>query len=107
MSVRFLLDTNIVSEPLRPAPNARLLEKLRQHQNELAVAALTWHELWYGCERLPPSAKRTAIETYLDEVVAVTMRDDDMRDAGRIQPEPLHPLRGRCRTTRSGQGRAG
>lgn len=25
MSLRFLLDTNVVSEPLRPAPNRRLL----------------------------------------------------------------------------------
>jgi tRNA(fMet)-specific endonuclease VapC len=69
----FLLDTNIVSEPLRPRPNARVLQQLRAHQNDVGIAALTWHELWLGCHRLPASAKRTAIEDYLNDIVAVTL----------------------------------
>ena len=73
MSLRFLLDTHIVSEPLRPKPNPKVLARLQQHQAEIAIPALVWHELWFGCQRLPRSAKRTAIETYLNEVVAVTM----------------------------------
>lgn len=73
MSVRFLLDTNIVSEPLRPRPNSRILSQLRLHQTEIAIAAVTWHELWFGCRRLPASAKRMAIEDYLNEIVAATM----------------------------------
>ena len=73
MSLRFLLDTNVVSEPLRLSPNPRLLEQLRLHHNESAIAAVTWHELWFGCQRLPVSAKRDKIEDYLNEVVAVTM----------------------------------
>jgi tRNA(fMet)-specific endonuclease VapC len=70
---RFLLDTNVVSEPLRPRPNDKLVTRLQQHQAELAIAAPVWHELWFGLHRLPVSAKRSAIETYLNEVVAVTM----------------------------------
>ena len=73
MSIRFLLDTNIVSEPLRPRPKPKILERIQQHQSEIAIAAVVWHELWFGCHRLPQSAKRTAIETYLNEVVAATM----------------------------------
>ena len=34
---------------------------------------MTWHELWFGCQRLPPSSQRSTIEAYLNEVVAVTM----------------------------------
>jgi tRNA(fMet)-specific endonuclease VapC len=70
---RYLLDTNVVSEPLRPRPNGKLVAMLRQNQTELAITAPMWHELWFGCHRLPVSAKRSAIETYLNEVVAVTM----------------------------------
>ena len=65
MTPRFLLDTNIVSEPLRPAPDPAILANLRDHQSEVAIAAVVWHELWFGCLRLPPSAKREAIEHYL------------------------------------------
>lgn len=69
MSARFLLDTNVLSEPLRPQPNLNVLRMLREHQDELATATPVWHELLYGCYRLPPSARRAAIEAYLFEVV--------------------------------------
>lgn len=70
MTLRFLLDTNVISEPLRPTPNLRLLDALRRHQSEAAIPAVAWHELWFGCRRLPASAKRSAIEAYLTGVVA-------------------------------------
>lgn len=73
MSVKYLLDTNIVSEPLRPTPNAKVLARLKRHQDELAIASVVWHELWFGCQRLPASAKRSVIESYLNEVVVVSM----------------------------------
>ena len=73
MSLKYLLDTNVVSEPLRPAPNAKLLRRLQTHQSELAIPAVVWHELLFGCERLPKSAKRAAIEAYLTQVVAVSL----------------------------------
>jgi tRNA(fMet)-specific endonuclease VapC len=73
MTIRYLLDTNIVSEPLRPEPNAQLLQQLREHENAMAIPVIVWHELRFGAERLPPSLRRTAIERYLAEVVAVTL----------------------------------
>ena len=73
MTLHYLLDTNIVSETLRPIPNQALLAHLQAHQTAIAIASVVWHELWYGCCRLPPSTKRTVIETYLKDVVARTI----------------------------------
>lgn len=70
MTLRFLLDTNVISEPLRPVPHQAVLERLREHQAEIAIAAVVWHELWYSCYRLPESNKRTLIDAYLKDVVA-------------------------------------
>jgi tRNA(fMet)-specific endonuclease VapC len=70
VTLQYLLDTNIVSEPLRPSPDPQVLERLREHQAEIVIASVVWHELWYGCYRLPPSAKRTVIEAFLRDVVA-------------------------------------
>lgn len=70
MTLRYLLDTNILAEPLRPRPNVEVLENLRRNQGEVAVPTVVWHEMWFGCHRLPPSARREAIETYLTQVVA-------------------------------------
>jgi len=68
--VKFLLDTNILSEPLKATPNSKALRKLRIHQAEIATATPVWHELLFGCRRLPPSAtKRRIIEEYLSNVI--------------------------------------
>jgi tRNA(fMet)-specific endonuclease VapC len=73
LSLKFLLDTSIVSEPLRPQPQAAVLEKLRRHEEEVAIASIVWHELRFGVERLPPSRRRSVIERYLADVVLPTM----------------------------------
>ncbi len=69
MTLRFLLDTHILSEPLRPSPDARILDRIRRNQGDIAIASVVWHELWFGCRRLPKSARRTALENYLIDVV--------------------------------------
>jgi tRNA(fMet)-specific endonuclease VapC len=65
VSPKFLLDTNILSEPLKPRPDSQLLATLQQHRHEIATAAIVWHELRFGCLRLPQSKRREAIEAYL------------------------------------------
>lgn len=62
---RFLLDTNVISEPLRPQPNAAVIQRLQQYQGEFAIASVTWHELLFGCYRLPASKRRTPTHPYL------------------------------------------
>ena len=70
MTAKYLLDTNVISEPLRPVPHPKILQRLQKHQEQLATASIVWHELLFGCYRLPASAKRTAIENYLFQVLA-------------------------------------
>ena len=69
MNLRYLLDTNVVSEPLRPKPNSAVMRSLRAYQDEIATATVVWHELLFGLLRLPESKKRCIIETYLQNVV--------------------------------------
>ena len=65
----YLLDTNVVSEPLRPEPSEGVVRKLRIHGEESAIPAPVWHELRFGCARLPPSRRRDTLERYLEDVV--------------------------------------
>ena len=67
--MRYLLDTNTVSEPLRPRPNAGVIRRLQEHEGVIALPAPVWHELRFGCSRLARSRRREVIERYLDEVV--------------------------------------
>jgi tRNA(fMet)-specific endonuclease VapC len=40
MTIRFLLDSNILSEPYRPMPNARVLQQLDNYRDEVSVASV-------------------------------------------------------------------
>lgn len=68
--IRFLLDTNVISEPLLARPDRKVLEKLRRFSGVVATASLVWHELSFGARRLPPSRRRERLLAYLAEVVA-------------------------------------
>ena len=70
-AARFLLDTNVLSEPLLRRPDARVLRRLESHREDCVTAALALHELWFGALRLEPSSRRARIESYLREVVEV------------------------------------
>lgn len=70
MRARYLLDTTVVSEPLRPRPSPALVSRLRKSEGECVISAPVWHELVYGSRLLPPgSGKRKTLERYLREVV--------------------------------------
>jgi tRNA(fMet)-specific endonuclease VapC len=71
--IKYLLDTNVISEAIKTAPHQHVMHKLEQHQEEIATATPVWHELRYGCNRLPVSKKRSLIEAYLTQVVWQTM----------------------------------
>jgi tRNA(fMet)-specific endonuclease VapC len=66
---RYLLDTSIVSSPISKVPNPDILKHLHANGHECAIPAPVWHELIYGCHRLPRGKRRAALETYLQDVV--------------------------------------
>lgn len=69
VSLRYLLDTSVVSSPIARAPSPEVVKQLEAHGHECAIAAPVWNELTYGCQRLPRGKRRDAIETYLEDVV--------------------------------------
>ncbi|MCU0727718.1 MAG: type II toxin-antitoxin system VapC family toxin [Planctomycetes bacterium] len=71
MKPRYLLDTNVISEALRPIPDPGVMRNLSKHEGEMAIGAPVWHELLFGCARLRPSRRRARLEVFLREGVAV------------------------------------
>jgi tRNA(fMet)-specific endonuclease VapC len=70
VTLRYLLDTNVLSEPVKPFPNPGVLARIQQHRMEVVTAAPVWHEMWFGCHRLAPSARRNKLEDYLGKSLA-------------------------------------
>lgn len=66
--VRYLLDTNVLSEPTRAVPDGGVLSRLRKSSGRIATCAITWHELHHGLALMAPSRKRDAIAAYLESL---------------------------------------
>jgi predicted nucleic acid-binding protein len=63
-----LLDTNVVSEPLRPAPEARVIEWIdAQPLETLFLSAITVAELRAGVALLPAGRRRAALQQSLEK----------------------------------------
>jgi tRNA(fMet)-specific endonuclease VapC len=65
---RYLLDTNVLSEPVRQQPDPRLQNQLRINRSSCATASVVWHELCFGCQRLPDSKRKRVLQQYLDDL---------------------------------------
>ena len=63
--LRYLLDTNILSEPLAAKPNAHVMARIEAHSSSLAISSITWQELLYGMLLLAPGRRREQIHSYL------------------------------------------
>lgn len=75
-----VLDTNVLSESLRPAPSKVVLDWLaRQNRREVFTAAITQAELLYGIEGLPVGKRRLGM-------LAIADRIFNQEFSGRILP---------------------
>ncbi|TVQ38147.1 MAG: type II toxin-antitoxin system VapC family toxin [Geminicoccaceae bacterium] len=64
---RYLLDTNVISEVVKPAPSPAVLAWMAaQRDEELFIASLTLAELWRGILEKPRGKKRTALEAWFN-----------------------------------------
>ncbi|SFV11625.1 hypothetical protein SAMN02799631_05317 [Methylobacterium sp. 174MFSha1.1] len=65
-----LLDTNVVSEPLRPTPDPRVLAWIDAQAIEtLCLSAITVAELRFGIAALPPGKRRDTLRRRLEAEV--------------------------------------
>lgn len=66
--MRFLLDTNVLSEPVKPAPNQKLVRWLADNDADALISVLTLGEIVKGIQRLPAGKRRRRMEAWLAEI---------------------------------------
>jgi predicted nucleic acid-binding protein len=75
-----VLDTNVVSEVLKPKPSAQVLSWMAAYPRErLFITTITQAEILYGVELLPAGKRRAALQADIDAIL-------DVEFAGRILP---------------------
>ncbi|MDZ4286643.1 MAG: type II toxin-antitoxin system VapC family toxin [Prosthecobacter sp.] len=59
--MRYLLDTNVLSEGLKPAPDARVAEWMNHNQDESGISVLALAEMARGAEALPDGKRKNEL----------------------------------------------
>jgi hypothetical protein len=78
--MNFLLDTNAVSEWVKPRPNLGLIEWLESvDEDRVFISVISLAELRYGIERLAPGGRRRQLDEWLRHQLP-------LRFEGRILP---------------------
>ncbi|MBC8394366.1 MAG: type II toxin-antitoxin system VapC family toxin, partial [Deltaproteobacteria bacterium] len=62
-----------LSEAVKTVPDTSVLKMFEKFEDELVTAAPVWHELQFGCHRLPRSRKREVLASFLKDIVKRTM----------------------------------
>jgi toxin FitB len=74
--VSYLLDTNVISELVRPRPNPRVLRWVREVPDEaLHLSVLTLGEIRKGVEALGPGPRRETLRLWLESELPAWFED--------------------------------
>lgn len=65
--MKYLVDTNVLSELTKPQPINAVVDWLRKHEFELAVSSIVLGELQYGIVLLPAGSKRTRLLKWFEQ----------------------------------------
>lgn len=66
--MKYLVDANVLSETIKPLPDAKVIAWLRAHETEIAVDAIVLGEIHFGILLLPKSRRRQRLETWFRNV---------------------------------------
>lgn len=66
---KYLLDSNILSEPSKPNPSENVVNLLKENRKVAAVCVLTYFEMFYGLLTMPDGKKKKILMDYLEETV--------------------------------------
>lgn len=67
--MKYLLDSNIVSEPSKPVPNEKVLEKLSANRKDCVISTVSFFKMLHGVLILPDGRRKQRLLTYLNEAV--------------------------------------
>ncbi len=65
----YLIDTNILSEPMKPDANPQVLALWERHGPRVRTASVVIHEMRHGIAKLPESRRKTNLSEYLHRLM--------------------------------------
>ena len=90
----FLLDTNVISEVMKPTPHPRVTAFLQAQHDSLWLSVVVLHELEYGMRLLPAGRRRSRMRAVVAGIVAT--HGDRVLPLGRAAAQRAAWLRARA-----------
>lgn len=67
--MRYLLDTNIISEQTKRIPDSNVMKRLELDSIFSVTAAMAWQELWYDIHCYQEGKRKQQLTSYLDVLI--------------------------------------
>ena len=65
----YLLDSNIVSEIIKPEPDFNVISKIAEHNSDCAICAPVWQEILYGLYHMPEGMNKKYLDKFINDDV--------------------------------------
>ena len=68
MGIKYLLDTNILSELSKDEPDSNVVDNINKYGDYCSTAALVIHEIKFGIQRLPEGKIKENLQLFLQQL---------------------------------------
>ena len=68
----YLLDTNMISELMKPNPDKHVIAKMSEYENLIALPSTVWTELMFGVNTMPEGKRKDFVFTKLVDDIQST-----------------------------------
>ena len=65
----YLLDSNIVSEIIKPEPDFNVISKIAEHKSDCAICSPAWQEILYGLYHMPDGMNKKYLDKFINDDV--------------------------------------
>ena len=65
----YLLDSNIVSEIIKPEPDFNVISKIAEHNSDCAICAPVWQEILFGLYHMPDGMNKKYLDKFINDDV--------------------------------------
>lgn len=65
----YLLDSNIISEIIKPSPCINVMNKIAENNSDCAICTPVWQKLLYGLYKMEEGIRRKYLESFIQEDV--------------------------------------
>lgn len=67
--MKYLLDSNIVSEPSKPIQNEKVIKLIEENRENSVIATVSFFEMLHGVLVLPEGKRKKSLREYLEKTI--------------------------------------